>query len=131
MQKLLKNQSLHWLAAIGYSVFILAYLLQQPGSLPVEIVAPVAAPNWQREIIFTIGHIIGFGVLFLLWYVALLSIAPVRAKIGAFVVAMVIGILAETLQNLLPGRNASLYDVVMNTIGMTAVWVGVRVWHVD
>ncbi|MEL6149138.1 MAG: VanZ family protein [Chloroflexota bacterium] len=128
MRNLLFDARLHWLAAVGYSLFILAYLLQQPGSPPVEIVAPVAAPDWQREVAFTIGHIVGFGTLFVLWYLALRHIMPTRAAIMAFTIAMCIGLLAESLQNLLPDRTASLYDVAMNTLGMLGAWLTIHHW---
>ncbi|MEM6282613.1 MAG: VanZ family protein [Chloroflexota bacterium] len=129
MFKLLSDARLHWLAATGYSLLIIAYLLQQPGSPTVEIVAPVAAPDWQREVAFTIGHIVGFGVLFVLWYIALRHVMAVRAAVTAFTIAMTIGLLAEGLQNLLPQRNASLYDVAMNTLGMVGAWFAIRHWQ--
>lgn len=106
---------MRWALAVGWAVFLLAYLVQQPGSPPVEVVAPVAAPHWQREIAFTVGHISGFGMLFALW-VGALRPRP-RAGWGALIIAGGVGILAEFLQSQIPDRSASLYDLVMNAIG--------------
>jgi VanZ family protein len=126
MHNLIQARWLRWGLALGYSAFLIAYLLQQPGSPAVEIVAPVAAPDWKREVAFTIGHILGFGVLFLLWYAALKRDIPARAALTAFVIALAIGLLGEGLQSLLPDRNASLYDMTMNTVGMGLAWAVIR-----
>lgn len=117
---------LRWAAALGYTVLLVAYLLQQPGTPAVEVVAPIAAPDWRREVAFTIGHIVGFGVLFVLWYAALTPHSTTRAAVIAFGIALLVGLTAETLQSLLPDRSASLYDMLMNTVGMGLAWRGLR-----
>ena len=117
------NQALRWGLALGYTAFLIGYLLQSPGSPAVEIVAPAASPDWRREVAFTIGHIIGFGTLFVLWYIALLRPVGLRAALGACVIALMIGGLAEILQSQLPERSASFYDLTMNTIGILIAWV--------
>lgn len=126
---MIRNQVIRWGIAIGYTLFLLGYLLQPPGAPTVEVVAPLAAPDWQREIAFTVGHIIGFGALFSIWYVALLRPVGVRATLGAWVLALMIGVLAEILQSLLPERNASGYDLAMNAIGISLAWVGMSWWR--
>ncbi len=113
-------------AAVIYTVGLLAYLLQPPGAPTVELVAPEAAPDWQREIAFTIGHFVGFGVLFALWHRALRPNLAQRAEPSAAAITMTVGVLAELLQNLQPGRAASLYDVVIDALGMALVWWIIR-----
>ncbi len=110
-----------WTIAIGYSLVVIAYLLQQPGTPAVEVVAPVAAPDWQREVVFTIGHVVGFGVLFALWWWALAERG--RAAFYAALVTLGIGLLAEILQSQLPQRSASAYDMLMNSIGITLAYI--------
>jgi VanZ family protein len=130
LMKLDVRTILRWTAALGYTALMIAYLLQQPGAPTVEIVAPVAAPYWQREIAFTMGHIVGFGTLFLLWLTALRPHTPARAWIAAVVVALSVGLVVEALQSQIPDRSASLYDMVMNTvgIGLASVVQRVRRW---
>lgn len=121
---MLHRQSVRWVLALGYTIFLVAYLLQQPGAPAVEIVAPVAAPDWRREVVFTIGHIIGFGTLFLLWYLPLARTvgSTGRAVVYAVAIAVAVGSVAEGLQSLLPERSASLYDMTMNLIGIGLAW---------
>ncbi len=121
-----QTHTFRWALAVGYSAFLITYLLQQPGTPAVEVVAPVANPDWQREVVFTIGHIVGFGMLFALWLVALRPHLTRHAALTAFSIATTIGLTAEYLQNLLPDRTASVYDVAMNTIGMLLAWALLR-----
>ncbi|MEO0564559.1 MAG: VanZ family protein [Chloroflexota bacterium] len=118
-RSLLLPHTIRWGVATIYTAGVLVYLLQQPGTPAVEVVAPVAAPDWQREITFTIGHILGFGGLFVVWWAALHPHISQRAIISAVVIAMTVGILAEVLQSRIPDRNASLYDIAMNSIGIS------------
>ena len=116
-----------WGMALAYSAGLIAYLLQQPGAPAVEIVAPVAAPDWQREIAFTIGHIMGFGVLFALWWWAL---SPYEyAPRYAALVTLGIGLLAEILQSQLPGRSASAYDMAMDAVGIAFAYLIITRWR--
>lgn len=110
---------LRWLAAFGWTLFLLGYLLQQPGTPAVEVVAPQASPDWQREIVFTIGHILGFGVLFVLWF----WVFPGK-RLAAAGITFSVGVFGEYLQSRLPERNASVYDIIINLIGIClAAWI--------
>lgn len=114
------------LIAVVYTAVLVIYLLQPPGAFAVKLVAPEAAPDWQNEIVFTIGHFVGFGVLFVLWYAALRPDFPRRAGPSAATLTMTLGVLTELLQNLQPGRNASLYDVIIDALGMALAWWIIR-----
>ena len=114
----LDSTPLRWVFAFGWTAFLLYYLTRQPGTPAVEVIAPVAAPDWQREVAFTIGHILGFGILFMLWWLAWQDMNASRSLIIAIAITLGVGLTAEFLQSLMPDRSASVYDMMMNIIGI-------------
>lgn len=81
----------------------------------------------SMQLMAVVGHLLMYGLL-----AALLLIAihpghpPSRASIFAAVVCtMLYGISDEFHQSFVPGRDASLFDVVVNTIGAV---IGVTLW---
>ncbi len=127
----MNHPTTRWALALGWVLFVGAYLLQEPGTPAVEVVAPVAAPAWQREVVFTIGHILGFGLMSVLWArVCALYTTPLRAVVVAAALTLGIGVAIEFAQMLTAGRNPSLYDVSADVVGIALASLGLtRVFH--
>ena len=86
--------------------------------------------------LLTTGHIIGFGLLTVLWWWALATMQPARnALIEALVFSLVLGVMTEFAQATIPDRAASLFDLAVNIIAtMATAWVIRRTgtpWRVE
>lgn len=87
--------------------------IPQTSSLPTELVAIA-------------GHLVAFGILAGLLYVGLAAWLPddwPRAAV-AFIATVAYGITDEFHQSFVPGRHATLFDVVIDAIG-AAIALGV------
>lgn len=105
---------LRWVIAIVYTA-VLTLLLLQSSAQP--LVGPVAPKdqNLLWEILLTLGHLIGFGLLVLLVWSALMTTAPCRRTIiMAVIFACALGLVTEVLQSLVPDRSVSLFDLAVN-----------------
>jgi VanZ family protein len=127
---------IHWLPqnplvrqviALAYTALLTLVLLQSSSHPYVGPAAPPGAPDPGREILLTAGHIIGFTLLVFLWWWGL-SPAP-RALLIAVLVALLLGTITEILQNLVPDRSASLFDLATNYIvTLAAAWI-IHTYH--
>lgn len=105
---------LRWVIAIVYTALLTLLLLQSSAQ---PVVGPVAPKdqNLLWEILLTLGHIIGFGLLVILVWSALLTAAPFRrALITAVIFSCALGLVTEVLQSLVPDRSVSLFDLAVN-----------------
>lgn len=101
--------------ALGWTALLLVTLLQSSRQPVVGPPAPPGQPTLARELLLTGGHIIGFSLLTLLWWRALITVGSARrALILAVVIALVIGTLTEVAQATIPDRSASLFDLTVN-----------------
>lgn len=76
-------------------------------------------PSLPADLIAIAGHLVAFGVLAALLYLGLASWLPgtgLRAAV-AFVMTVLYGVSDEFHQSFVPGRDASLFDVVVDGIG--------------
>ena len=100
--------------AIGYTA-LLTLLLVQSSANP--LLGP-AAPrdfNLAWEILLTLAHLVGFGVLVLVNWSALATLTTSRrAVVMAVVFACLLGLVSELLQTLVSDRSASLFDLACN-----------------
>jgi VanZ family protein len=105
---------LRWIVAVVYTAFLTLLLLQSSAH---PLVGPVAPrdQNLLWEILLIIGHIIGFGLLVLVIWSALMTGASFRwALIVAVIFACALGFVTEALQSLVPDRSVSLFDLLVN-----------------
>jgi VanZ family protein len=111
-----RTRYLRWLAAIVYTAALTVLLLQSSAH---PLVGPVAPKDYNLgwEILLTIGHLIGFGLLVLLVWSALITAAPFsHALITAVVFACLLGLVTEVLQSMVPDRSVSLFDLAVNWV---------------
>jgi VanZ family protein len=102
------------LYALVWVTLVTVTLLQSSSAPVVGPPAPPGPPDYQRELLLTTGHIVAFSVmLVLLWWA--LRPAP-RALPVSLVTCLVLGILTEFLQALVPDRSVSLGDLVVNCL---------------
>lgn len=110
--------------AVAYTALMSILLLQSSAN---PVVGPVAPREFNLvwEILLTLGHLIGFGILTSLCAWAFTALTPYRRGIGiALVFACAFGLVTEALQSLVPDRSVSWFDLVCNW----GVSVGVAVW---
>jgi VanZ family protein len=121
-----QNRFVRQIIALAYATLLTVMLLQSSSHPYVGPAAPPGAPDPGREVLLTSGHIIGFSLLVLLWWWALMP-AP-RALVAAVLIGLLLGTLTEILQNLVPDRSASLFDLVTNyVVTLGAAWV-IHTW---
>jgi VanZ family protein len=121
-----------WTVTIGWIVIMLALLLQSSGRPMVGPAAPPGSPDLGREIYLMIGHIVGFAVLTLvLWWALVANLSVSRALMMAVVFALIFGIVTELLQTLVIDRTASWFDLGVNTLVTLMVGYMIRILKPD
>ncbi|MBL8166307.1 MAG: VanZ family protein [Anaerolineae bacterium] len=94
---------------------VLTAVLLQPSQRP--LLGPAAPKTYDLgwDILLTLAHVVGFGLLtFLLWWM-LYHPAPFRwALRTAVLCACVLGVATEFLQSMVPDRSVSLLDLLVN-----------------
>ena len=116
-KRLTHSSVLRSFIAYGWTIALLVTLLQSSQQPVMGPAAPPGNPDMRRELLLTVGHIIGFGGLTLVWWWLLDVFLPLRrALILAVTIALSLGVLTELLQSLVPDRNASLYDMGVNAL---------------
>ncbi len=105
---------LKWLMAVAYTATLTLLLLQSSAQ---PVVGPIAPKdqNLLWEILLIAGHLLGFGLLVLIVWSALVTVAPSRrALITAVIFACALGFVTEVLQSFVPDRSVSLFDLLVN-----------------
>ena len=117
---------------VGLPVLIMAllyWLSSLPGTPLPEDTSLYAVFRWVPSSVQNALHFPAFAALGLAWCWALAAWLRSRstAAIGAFVIASAYAVLDEWHQSLVPGRFASLTDVVLD-VGGTAfgIWLWIR-----
>ena len=109
------------LITAGYMLLILALSLH-----PVLDKQP---ESWFREMVHNLMHAPAYG---LMAFFVLLSWDQThqwerRSVLGTALVCFGYGVLIEILQGFVPGRNPSLLDITLNTLGIgAALWLMTR-----
>ncbi len=89
-----------------------------PGVIPEDAPVPYQIFNWVPPAVQNLLHIPVYAGLAFLWRWALAALLrPVPATVAAFLITVAYGVLDEWHQSFVPGRFASLTDVLFNTIG--------------
>lgn len=116
-----QNPLIRQIITLAYTTLLTVMLLQSSSHPYVGPAAPPGAPDPGRELLLTSGHIIGFALLVFLWWWTFSPSA--RALHLAVLIALLLGTLTEILQNLVPDRSASLFDLATNYIvTLIAAW---------
>jgi VanZ family protein len=104
-----------WSAALLWTALVCALMLLPGRGTVVEDTSRAAGGT---DLTDAIGHVILFGILAGLWWGALAPrrgwSAALRIALG---VALVLGLLAEAGQSLMPDRGVSLLDFLANELG--------------
>ena len=121
----LQNPLIRWFITLAYTSLLLLLLVQSSGDPVVGPAAPPGDPSPPREVLLTLGHIIGFSILTALWWWSCAkSMTFNRALIIAVVVALIIGLLTELAQSNVPDRNTSVFDMVVNALStLITAWL--------
>lgn len=120
----LQHPVLRRLYALMWSTLVTVILIQSSSHPVVGPAAPPGEPDLLREIALNAGHLVAFSVLTGLWWWAFSPKLPfTRALVLALAIALVLGMVTELLQSAVPDREASLLDMLMNTIAaFGAAW---------
>lgn len=116
---------LRQITALAYTALLTLILLQSSSQPYIGPAAPPGPTDLGREILLTAGHVVGFGLLVLVWWWALVPRSGMpRALVIALVIALVLSLLTELLQTLVPDRSASLFDLAVNTlVSLVTAWL--------
>jgi VanZ family protein len=107
--------------ALAWTALVTLLLVQSSSHPVVGPAAPPGQPSLEREIFLTSGHIVAFSILTFLWWWALLPISA-HPLTHTIVIGLILGLVTEWAQALVPDRSASLFDMATNVlvIGVTA-----------
>lgn len=78
---------------------------------------PNPATTWWRWFVFKGGHVVEYGVLFLLTRRALAGSGAARPGLGAFVFCVLYGASDEFHQSFVANRTAKASDVLIDSVG--------------
>ncbi|MDX1991928.1 MAG: VanZ family protein [bacterium] len=116
-----------WLTAFAWLLLIVVLLLQPSGRPVIGPAAPPGPPDIARELYLTTGHIIGFSVMtLLLWWALVARYPKTQALIAAVAIALSLGGVTELAQTLVIDRSASWFDFLVNSLVTLAVAWGIR-----
>ena len=119
------SHALRWLAATGWTVLVVVLMLM-PGQD--SAADDLSSFFGGTDITDAIGHVFLFGVLVLLWLLALATALPrARALRWAVAIGLAVGLVSELLQVFIPHRGVTLLDLSANALG-AAVALGVQRW---
>lgn len=117
---------IRWLVALLWTLWISIILIQPEAQPVIDIGLRPAPPSFERELVFTTGHVIAFGLTALLWWwVMTRYTANPRALIVAVGIALIVGTVTESLQAYTPDRHPSIADFLANVTGasLVALWL--------
>jgi VanZ family protein len=101
-----------FLIVILYTTLLTIGLVQSSAN---PLIGPSAPEdfNFFWEMLLTTGHVVGFGgLVILLWWALTAQSPPLWALLITVIFALILGIVTESLQNLVPDRSASLFDLL-------------------
>lgn len=100
-------------------IIVIVYILLLTIGLVQSSAHPLIGPsapedyNFFWDVLLTTGHVVGFGGLVaLLWWALSAQAPPLWALLIAVIFALILGIVTESLQNFVPDRSASLFDLL-------------------
>jgi VanZ family protein len=108
--------------------FVLVCLLFYSSSRPAVIVSEI---YWPDFFVKKIGHMIVYGLLFLLIYRALknsVGKSLSKPELVAYILTFLYGVSDEYHQTLTPGRQGLIRDMMINGFGAGLVWLGLWQW---
>ena len=110
----LKKYAFLWLPVIAWAVVIFSFS-NYPTTRASEI-------HWQDFIVKKTAHIVEYAILTTLLYRALLGgkISKIKAGYVSIAIAIIYAITDEFHQSFVPGREATLRDVLFDTLGSVA-----------
>ncbi|MFO7320758.1 MAG: hypothetical protein DIU68_003435 [Chloroflexota bacterium] len=112
---LLTSLPIRWSVALAYTVFVTILLVQSSTQPLVGPPAPPGPPDLQRELLLTLGHVVTFSLLVIIWWWAGKALLPApRALFVAVGFALVFGLITELAQTAMVDRQASLFDLAVN-----------------
>ena len=86
---------------------------------------------WINFIFFKSLHLLEYAILYLLWFRAIYSINPTKKNLSfylmiAFMITILYSGTDEFHQLFIPTRNGSFKDIMIDTIGMSIMYFGVK-----
>ena len=108
----------------------MALIFQASSSSPQEVNESLVAVGWLGPYRNIMGHLVQYGVLGSLLQICIWSWRnsmdrSVRWAVVATTIALLYGIFDEYHQSLVPGRTATLLDVVVDSVGAASAVVAV------
>jgi VanZ family protein len=116
-----------WMLAPAATALLVVLLLQPEPQPIINTGIPPGPPSLARDLFFITGHILWFALLVVLWRWTLsMRFHPFSALLLAILIALVVGTSTEFAQKFVPGRGATLVDLLANYVGIGLAVIGVR-----
>jgi VanZ family protein len=124
MQQIVDSPIVRWALALAWTGMIMVLMLTPSDKAVVE---ETSNSFGGTDLTDTVGHVILFGVLALLWWAALACRGDARAALWRGVGwAAALGVALEIAQHWVPERGVSVLDLVANVGGAVSIWIGLR-----
>ncbi len=121
---------LRWTLAPAATALLVVLLLQPEQQPIINTGIPPGPPSLERDLFFITGHILWFALLVVLWrWTLTMRFYPSSALLLAILIALVVGTSTEFAQTLVPGRGATLVDLLANYMGIAFAVIGVRYYE--
>lgn len=115
---LLQPSPARWALAIGWTLLLCLFLLQPEADPLINLGLPKGDSTLAREVFFSALHLLAFALTCFVWFWTLRRNLKVRTSLlVAVVIAIVLGIVTESLQTLTLDRHASFIDLAANFAG--------------
>lgn len=123
--RLSHSPTIRLLLALLYTAILSVALLQSSSRPVIGQPAPPGPPDLGREIILTLGHLVTFTGLTLMWWWALRLVQPPRRAMILTIIGVVIfGIMTELAQSYVPDRGSSIEDLMANVLAVAVgTWI--------
>lgn len=109
---------------------LLSILLLQPAADPIIPTGiPLAPPSFERELFFSLLHLITFGITAMIWCFAFGLSSNNRLQVLTLgLVLLAYGLGVEYLQGSVPNRTAQWWDMLANGLGIViGMWSYYRI----
>jgi VanZ family protein len=118
---------LRWTLAPLVTILLVVLLLQPDQQPIINTGIPPGPPSLARDLFFITGHILWFALLVVLWrWMLTMRFHSSSALLLAILIALVVGTSTEFAQKFVPGRGATVVDLLANFVGIGFAVIGVR-----
>jgi VanZ family protein len=117
---LANNRFIRWGLALAWTLYLTILLLQPELHPIIPTGIPTAPPSFEREVFFTVVHLVFFGITAVLWAFALekeMSLTMALLIVAIFLLSY--GFVIELAQGTVQGRSPQIWDILADIVGVS------------